>query len=139
MAATGARPKRRGQAAVEVAVAFPLFLLLILGTLDVGRAILVRQQLVEAARAGARLYSVRQHVPVSSVYAIISDKMDAAQLTGYSVELQPSPDVAVDTLSPVSVSVSMPYDRVCWLVRSWFLAGQTLNGTCTMPADATGN
>ena len=130
--------KRPGQAAVELALAFPLFLLLIFGTIDVGRAILVRQQLVEAARAGSRLYSVRQNVPLRSVHQIIRDKMDAAQLEGYTVEFEPGPDVAVATLTPVSVTVSIPFDQVSWLARSWFLAGRTLQATCTMPADSTG-
>ena len=40
---------------MEFAVVLPLFCLLVVGAIDVGRAIMVQQKLVEATRAGCRL------------------------------------------------------------------------------------
>jgi Flp pilus assembly protein TadG len=52
--------RRRGQTAVEFALTLPLLLILIVGALDVGRAVLASTSLAnavrEAARAGAAAY-----------------------------------------------------------------------------------
>jgi Flp pilus assembly protein TadG len=48
----------RGAAAVELALVLPLILLILLGTIEFGRAWNVRQTLVDAAREGARVAAV---------------------------------------------------------------------------------
>lgn len=50
---------RRGAAAVEMALVFPLWLALALGTLEIGRAWFSYNLLTHAVREGARLASVR--------------------------------------------------------------------------------
>jgi hypothetical protein len=49
----------RGQSMVEFALALPIFLLLIFGLIDLGRAVFVSNQLAEAARDGARYGTVQ--------------------------------------------------------------------------------
>ena len=53
-------PKPRGQALVEFALAIPLFLLLLVGIFDLGRAVFAYNTLTNAAREGARLAIVNQ-------------------------------------------------------------------------------
>jgi Flp pilus assembly protein TadG len=57
------RPHRddagRGQALVEFALVVPIFLLLVFGLVDLGRAIYVNNAMAEAARDGARWGSVQ--------------------------------------------------------------------------------
>ena len=59
--------KRRGAAVVELAVVLPVFVLLVIGAIDVGRAILVRHKLVEAARAACRLHTIQDEVTPEQV------------------------------------------------------------------------
>lgn len=51
--------RTRGQSLVEFALAFPIFILLIFGLIDLGRAVFVSNSLAEAAREGARYGSVQ--------------------------------------------------------------------------------
>jgi hypothetical protein len=126
---------RRGAAVVELAIVLPLFVLLAIGAIDVGRGIMVRHKLVEAARSGCRLYAIKDEVPSSEVAAAIDKVMSDANLTGYSYVLDPSNSSGIQQLSPVTTTVSIPFDDVSWLPTSWFLGGKTLSGTCVMPGD----
>ena len=53
----------RGQALAEFALAIPLVLLLLVAVFDVGRAVFAYNAITNAAREGARLAIVNQHVP----------------------------------------------------------------------------
>lgn len=128
---------RQGTAVVEFAVVFPLFLLLIVGAIDIGRSITVRHTMIEAARGAARLYAVRglsDGPRQSDVEAAISKSMSDAQLSGYTVRFDPPPSATLQALTPVTVTLSIPYDRVSW-GPSWFSRGSTITIRCTMPAD----
>lgn len=50
---------RRGQALVEFALVLPIFVLMIFGLVDLGRAVFINNSLAEAARDGARYGSVQ--------------------------------------------------------------------------------
>ena len=52
----GAQPDRPmpGVAAVEFAIVAPIFFMLVIGIIEVGRAIMVQQVLINASRVGAR-------------------------------------------------------------------------------------
>ena len=58
MSLRGARRREGGQGLVEFAVVVPVFLLLCIGTLDIGRAVWANDSLANAAREGARYASV---------------------------------------------------------------------------------
>jgi Flp pilus assembly protein TadG len=53
-------PRSRGQALVEFALVFPIFMLVLFGIIDVGRYVYVSNSLNEASREGARYGSVEQ-------------------------------------------------------------------------------
>ena len=53
-------PRSRGQALVEFALIFPIFMLVLFGIIDVGRFVYVSNSLNEASREGARFGSVEQ-------------------------------------------------------------------------------
>jgi len=129
-----ARSGRKGAAVVEVAVVLPVFLLLVAGAIDVGRAIMVQHKLVEAARAGCRLYCVTEEQTEEDARAMIAKVMEDANLDRYAVDLFPDSSDDIEHKAPVYVTVSVPYDEVSWM-SSWFLAGRTLSGTCVMPGD----
>ena len=54
------RPKERGQGLVEFALVFPVFILLLFGILDLGRAVYAYNTIGDAAREGARVAIVNQ-------------------------------------------------------------------------------
>jgi hypothetical protein len=54
------RDRSRGQALVEFALAIPIVLLLMLGILDLGRAVFAYNSVANAARTGARVAIVNQ-------------------------------------------------------------------------------
>ena len=56
---TGGR-RARGQALVEIALALPVFLLLLFGLFDIGRLVFIYVGLTNSAREGARLAIVNQ-------------------------------------------------------------------------------
>ena len=113
----------------------PLFLLLVVGAIECGRAIAVQHTLAEAARAGARLYAVPNDLTEADARAVVDKVMADAALEGYTVDLDPPTSGAIQHLAPVTVSVSIPHDRVRWLPSSWFMSQATLTGTCIMPGD----
>lgn len=120
---------------VEFALILPLLMMLLLGAIDVGRGVAVNHTLVEAARAGCRLYAVKTEATEQDVRDIIAKVMSEADIEKYEIDLYPDPSVEPAHLSAVSVVVSARYDDVAWSPRSWFLAGKWLTGVCTMPAD----
>ena len=54
------RPRSRGQSLVEFALVLPLFLLLVMGIMDLGLAVFSYNSITNAAREGARLAIVNQ-------------------------------------------------------------------------------
>ncbi|NQU21979.1 MAG: pilus assembly protein [Candidatus Nealsonbacteria bacterium] len=108
---------RRGAAVVEFAVVLPLLLLLVVGALEVGRATMVQHKLVQAARAGCRIYAVKNEVTEVEVQSIIKQVMDDAGLGPYTVELDPGPTNDIEHLEPVTVTVSVAFDQVSRLPR----------------------
>lgn len=130
--------RRRGAAVVELAIVLPLFVLLVIGGIDLGRAIAVRHKLVEAARIGCRLHAVKEEFSPAEVSAAVDALMAEANLTGYTFELDPPQSSAVQQLEPVTATVSIPYDEVSWLPSSWFMSGKTLTAKCVLPGDSGG-
>jgi hypothetical protein len=61
--ATRRRTRSRGQALVEFALIFPVFMLILFGLFDVGRAVFAYTAITNAAREGARLAIVNQDEP----------------------------------------------------------------------------
>lgn len=131
----GSRCRARfGLAAVEFAVCLPLVLLLLLGAVDVGRAVVVQHSLVEAARAGCRLYTVKE-LTESDVEEIVDQCMAEAGISDYTTEFDPPAKADITAhMQPVTVTVSVPHEAVAW-IPSWFMSGRTIIGTSTMPAD----
>ena len=125
---------RAGAAAVEFAVVLPFIVLLILGAIEAGRAVMVQHALEEAARAGCRLYVV-DDVTEQEARDMIADSLTAAGITKYTITLNPATKAGVDThLEPVTVTVSVNYADVAWLPARFF-TGKAVSGQCTMPAD----
>jgi hypothetical protein len=129
---------RRGVAVVEVAITLPLLLLLLIGLLEVGRALNIQHKLSMAARAGARIYSLKTLKNESDVRAAVDQALASAQLNNYTVELDPPASDKARHLAPLAVTVSIRYEDAAWYPTPWFLKGRILRSRCVMPADMVG-
>src|SRR5688572_1710026 len=106
--------RRRGQALVEFALIIPLFLLLLVGIFDLGRAVFSYDTLTIAAREGARIAIVNQYEPsiikrAKDQTAIVELSDPSVAIDFYQVQADGSPDtssqcalVAVGCLAVVS-------------------------------------
>lgn len=61
------RDRQRGQGLVEFALVFPIIVLLLIATFDMGRAVYAYTSIANAARQGARVAAVNQLYPAGSV------------------------------------------------------------------------
>ncbi len=126
---------RRGSAAVECAVILPLVVLLALGALELGSAIVAQHTLEEAARAGCRIHTVKE-ATTEQVKEIVKQSLTNAGITEYEIELDPPvKSDAIGHMQPLRVSVAVDYSQVSWMPGTWFMTGKKLVGTAVMPAD----
>lgn len=126
------RNERSGIVVMELAVICPLMVLLVLGALELGRYVAVRQILTSAAREGAR-EAVLQGATTASVLQKPYDYLDAANIEGWTVTVTPDPPETAPAGEPVSVTVQVPFDQVSWLPGTVFLKGRVVSATSTMP------
>lgn len=131
------RSPRKGAAAVEFAVVAPVLLLLIFGSIDFGRAMMVSNQLTGVAREGGRVGVL----PTSSnldIETTIASHLAAMELPAGNVQTTILVNGVVANASTansadlITVSVTVPYAEVSWLPTSWFLEGATLRGRAVM-------
>jgi Flp pilus assembly protein TadG len=121
---------RRGIATVEFAIIAPLFFLLVLGCIELGRALMVQQILTNSSRAGAR-NAVTLSGTVASAIAASADFAEGASVAGIDVTVSPNPETAAAG-QMITVTVSVPYADVTWVPAPWFMGGKTLSATSVM-------
>ncbi len=83
------RRRSRGQALVEFALVFPLFILLLFGLVDLGRLAYINNAIAEAAREGAR-WGIVQGRSISA-----ADRTNIATKTRTLMAAVPNPTVTV--------------------------------------------
>jgi Flp pilus assembly protein TadG len=144
--------RRRGAAAVELAVVLPLILLLLTGIWEVGRMVEVQQILSNAAREGARQAATGQFtnaqveqivvqylnvagIPTTNVNTTgntgIQNITGSPQATMVTDLTNPSYDVSnAQYLDQLQVTVQIPFQDVRWSVLSLITSSSTtMNAT----------
>jgi Flp pilus assembly protein TadG len=145
------KPARRpkGTAAVELAVSIMPLMIIVMGIFESGRLMMVEEQIVNAAREGARLAALGGSTIGSSTgtgpYEVsyrVRQYLAAAQIsTGVSVavtDLDNSDATDLPQSSAgdrIQVAVTVPFKNVAWC-PPWFFGGATLSGTCIMRKEA---
>ncbi len=131
------RKHRRGAAAVEFAIIAPLFFLLIMGMIEIGRGVMVQQIITNASREGARLAVL----PGSTTAEVINRVHDILETSGISGETTEIFDENGSPLDPqntgygdvISVVITVPFSEVSWLPGAdKYLAGTDLTATTVM-------
>ena len=126
--------ERRGVSAVEFAIIAPLFVLLILGVIEFGRAMMVKQIITNAAREGARR-AIIETATESEVKQVVNDYLANASISGATVSVNPASLSTLGLGDPVTVQVSVSCNTISWTPAPWFLRGKTLSESTTMRAE----
>ena len=110
MVRTKKQTRYRGLAAVEVALVFPLLLLLTLGGIRYGWLFLKAQQITNAARHGARIAILPGVTVNDDVLPAIQSLMAAAGINSgdYSVTISPADFPSAAAGDTVTIQVTVP-------------------------------
>jgi len=135
---------RPGIAATEFAIVCPIFFLIFLGMVDIGRGMMVVGAVSNAARIGARAAGVTGGNYSSATDAVATALSDARlpsttpptiTVNGVAVTDDASFQAAAVPGATVAVQVSLTYGSVSWLPggASLFVgSSQPLSATCSM-------
>ncbi len=121
---------RRGSVVVEFAVMMPVFVLIVLGTIEACTMIFLEQTLKIAAHEGARA-AVVPNSDSTKVQARLTSFLDQRGVKGYTTMITPSnfPKSAYGQM--IQVQVTAPCNQNC-AFPPWFYNGKSLTGTVTM-------
>ena len=129
------RKKQRGQALVEMALVFPVFILLVMGILDLGRAVWQANTMAEAARQGAR-YAITAPSDCTGI-------TNAATSAAVGVKLNASPvtisETGDDDGSLVTVRVTATFSPVTPLIATFTGSSLTISRASTMAIEYAGS
>jgi len=128
--------RRRGAAAVEMALVLPVFVTVTLGMIELGRGIMVAQLMTNAAREAARTAIIDGSTDASVANVAKSFLQTAAKVnpSDVSVTITNASGGNVASAQPrdlITVNVSLPYSKVSWLPPK-YLAGKSLSATSAM-------
>ncbi len=123
--------KRLGAAAVEFAIVSPLFILLTLGLIEVGRVVMVKQLVINASREGARLASL-PGATAENVIASVQSDLGSQTISGAVVTTEPSSLVTTGAGSPVTVRISVPASSISWIPNPVFAVTSSIDAETTM-------
>ena len=122
---------------LEAAIVLPFFLLLILGILEFGRAVMLHQVTTNACREAAR-HAITPGASDAYVTNICEDLLNSAGVsqTGRSVGILNSSGTAASLSSigsheEVTVFIDIPFAENTWGVFTW-LVGKDLRSEVTM-------
>lgn len=125
------RRKRTGAAVVEFAIVAPVFFLMVLGMIEVGRAVMVQQVLTNASREGAR-QAVLDGATSTAVTTFVNTYLTNASMPTSTVTFPQGTPQSASFGSPVEVKVSIPFSQVSWLPTPMYLGGQNLEASTVM-------
>ena len=130
------RRRRRGTTVVEFAIIGSVMVLMILSSIEFGRAMMSVHSLREAARAGCRVATL-QGSTTADIDAAVGGVLNAANIAGYTVTIDPAVSGA-SRWDPITVTISVPFDNVTWLPVPVKLGGKTVTASATLPKEHAG-
>ncbi len=102
------RPLRHGIATVELAMVLPVFLILVLGTIEVCQYMFMRQSAVIVAYEGARL-AVRSRTASIDVVERCQEMLQQRRLQGAVVTITPTEILTAPTGTRIHVQIEVPH------------------------------
>jgi len=98
--------------------------------IEVGRALMVQQVLINASRVGAR-EAVTLASTSSSAVSAADDYAAGVGISGISVAVSPDPGSAAAG-TEVTVTTTIDFASVSWLPSPWFMGGKVLTASSVM-------
>jgi Flp pilus assembly protein TadG len=130
------RSIRRATSTVEFALVAPVFFLLVLGIVEIGRACMVTELLTEAARRACR-QGVLEGTSSGTIQQTASDYLTSVGINGETANVYvndaPAGSTNVSAMpayTEITVVVTVPIANVAW-TPIWFVPGN-LSGQYTM-------
>jgi Flp pilus assembly protein TadG len=122
-----------------MALVLPVFVLAILGVIEIGRAMMLTQVLENAARNGVRsaiLGNTTNAQVTTTVQSLVQNtsNVPTSNVT-VTIGVNGSNGASLSTANPgdtISVSVQVPFAAASWVPPN-YLKGKTLTALCTMP------
>ena len=108
-----------------------LFVLMVLGIIEVGRIVMVPQVCANASREGTQI-GVLDEKETAHVLTAVGNDPSNTTIGGANVTVTPAPPGFAGYRDPVTVEVSVPLDQVSWLRSPMFLGGTTLTARMVM-------
>jgi Flp pilus assembly protein TadG len=115
--------RRKGTAAVELAVCLPLLISVAIGSIEATNAIFVMQHCTSAAYEGART-AIAPGQTTAGATTSANAILNQFGLTGGSVTVTPSVTASTAVGTQVTVSVSVPFSSNSWVPA--FILGKVL-------------
>jgi len=122
---------RAGAAVVEFAIVGPLMIMLTMGMMEVGRAVMVKQVMVNASREGARM-AILPSASSQTVIAQVQSQLAASSINGTTVTLTPPSLDNAPAGTPVTVAISVNASQVSWIPNPAFTLNRTITTATTM-------
>ena len=130
------RAVRRGATAVEFAFVAPVFFVMVLGIVEIGRACMVTELLTEAARRACR-QGVIEGTGSGNIQAAATNYLTSVGVNGETANVFVNDSPAGSTnvagmpaYTEITVVVTVPISNVTW-TPLWFVSGN-LSGQYTM-------
>lgn len=108
----------------------PIFILLVLGMIELGRGVMVQQILTNASRVGARRAIVMSATEQEAIDAA-EEYADGAGVGNVTATVTPDP-ATVDPGDEITVAVTVNFADVTWIPAPWFMGGAVLNASSVM-------
>jgi Flp pilus assembly protein TadG len=136
-------PARRGAAMVEMAIVLPIFVLVSLGVVEFGRALMVANMVTNSAREGARMAVLDGSTNTEVTKAVTDFLTSTLNVKGGDVTVgititpaagNPNPNnqcASAKARDLIAINVQVPYSKVA-LIPAKFLGSTTLHGASAM-------
>ncbi len=129
MIGPGCPRDRRGAVMAEFAFVLPVFLLLVLGMIELSRGLMAQQIIVNGAREGARR-AILPGATDDRTLSAVETYLTGTSVMGATTTISPSLEIAKPG-EPITVSVAVPYEEIAWGPLGW-LDGATLRAEVVM-------
>ncbi len=126
-----ANRRRTGAAVVEFAVVGPLMLMLTMGMMEIGRAVMVKQVMINASREGARM-AILPSANAQEVISHVNSQLAAASINTSTITVEPPSLANAPAGTAVTVSISVNANQVSWIPTPAFTLNQAITASTTM-------
>ncbi len=140
---TASRGRRLGTAAVEFALVAPIYFVLILGTVEFGRCLMVSELLTEAARKGCRK-GILEGTSTSQITDAATSFLTTVGISGETAQVVINDGVGnvteasgMPSYTEITVTVQVPVSNVTWMPTAGMQI--TVPGVGPMSLGPTGN